>query len=76
MREIDQRDLVIALKGASSAVREKFLGNMSERVWVFIAEEIDLVRCEPGQVIDSQRADRYAPVSHGRPRQDSALGDN
>jgi flagellar motor switch protein FliG len=54
MREIDQRDLVIALKGASSAVREKFLGNMSERVWVFIAEEIDLVRCEPGQVIDSQ----------------------
>ena len=35
MREIDQRDLVIALKGASSAVREKFLCNMLERVQVF-----------------------------------------
>lgn len=54
MREIDQRDLVIALKGASSAMREKFPGNMSERVRVFIGEEIDLVRCEPEQVIDSQ----------------------
>jgi flagellar motor switch protein FliG len=54
MREIDQRDLVIALKGVSSAVREKFLCNMSERVQVFISEEVGLVRCEPGQILDSQ----------------------
>ena len=54
MREIDQRDLVIALKGASSAVREKFLGNMSDRVRGFISEEIDYARCEPGRILDSQ----------------------
>ncbi len=54
MREIDQRDLVIALKGASGAVREKFLGNMSKRVRVFISEEIGLVGCEPVQIVDSQ----------------------
>lgn len=54
MREIDQRDLVLALKGAVEPVREKFLGNMSERVQTFMSEEIGLVRCGPEQVLDAQ----------------------
>ena len=54
MREIDQKDLVIALKGADEAVKEKVLGNMSERVRIFISEEVGFARCEPEQVLDSQ----------------------
>jgi hypothetical protein len=76
MREIDQRDLVIALKGASSAVREKFLCNMLERVQVFISEEVGLVRCEPGQMLDSQARIVMHMYNNGGTGQDSALGDN
>ena len=54
LREIDQRDAVVALKGASVAVREKILGNMSERVRVFITEEISFIHCGPHDVLDAQ----------------------
>ncbi len=54
MREIDQRDLAIALKGASQMVREKILSNMSDRVREFISEEIGYVQCERWQVLDAQ----------------------
>jgi ketosteroid isomerase-like protein len=40
MREVDQQDLVIALKSASDELKDKVLGNMSERVRVFIVEEM------------------------------------
>ena len=40
MREVDQKDLVIALKSASDEMKEKVLGNMSERVRTFITEEM------------------------------------
>jgi flagellar motor component MotA len=39
MRETDQKDLVVALKGASEAFREKVTRNMSERVRSFIFQE-------------------------------------
>jgi len=41
LREVEQKDLVIALKAASEDVREKVLGNMSERVRSFIEDEIE-----------------------------------
>ncbi len=41
LREVDQRDLVVALKGTSPELRDKILGNMSERVRTFIAEEME-----------------------------------
>ena len=41
LREVDQKDLVIALKAASEELKEKILGNMSERVRTFITEEMD-----------------------------------
>ena len=40
LREVDQKDLVIALKSASREVQERILGNMSERVRTFISEEM------------------------------------
>lgn len=43
LREVDQKDCVIALKGASDAVKAKFFGNMSERVQKFIKEEMEFL---------------------------------
>ena len=43
MREVDQKDLVIALKAASEEMKDKVLGNMSERVRSFITEEMEFL---------------------------------
>ena len=42
MREVDQKDLVVALKSASEEMKENVLGNMSERVRTFITEEMEV----------------------------------
>ena len=39
LREVDQVDCVVALKGASEAVAMRFLGNMSDQVSSFIRKE-------------------------------------
>ena len=41
MREVDQKDLVVALKGAFNEMKDKMLGNMSERVRTFTTEEME-----------------------------------
>ena len=43
LREVEQKDLVIALKAASEDVKEKILGNMSDRVRNFIEEEMEFL---------------------------------
>ena len=43
LREIEQKDLVIALKTASEEVKEKILGNMSDRVRNYIEEEMEFL---------------------------------
>ena len=43
LREVDQKDLVVALKSASDELKDKILGNMSERVRTFIAKEMEHV---------------------------------
>ena len=40
LREVEQKDLIVALKAASEEVKEKILGNMSDRVRSFIEDEI------------------------------------
>jgi flagellar motor switch protein FliG len=40
LREVDQKDLVVALKGASPGLREKVLANTSARVRRFLQEEM------------------------------------
>ena len=51
--EVDQRDLVIALSRANSAVCDKILNhNMSERVRQFIKDEIDFVGDLPLEQVD------------------------
>ena len=41
LREVDQKDLVVALKSAEDELKDKVLGNMSERVRTFITEEME-----------------------------------
>ncbi len=41
LREVDQKDLVIALKSSSEELKEKVLGNMSDRVRQFVTEEME-----------------------------------
>jgi len=43
MREVDQKDMVIALKGASEEMQEKILSNLSGRVRTFITEEMEFL---------------------------------
>lgn len=43
LREVDQKDLVLALKGAGEELTERILSNMSERVRVFITEEMAFI---------------------------------
>ena len=41
MRDVDKKDLVVALKSASEEMKDKVLGNMSERVRTFITKEME-----------------------------------
>jgi len=43
MKEVDQKDLIIALKAVSGELKEKILSNMSEKVLTFITEEMELM---------------------------------
>ena len=43
LREVDQKDLVVALKGAEDELKTKILNNMSERVRTFISEEMEFL---------------------------------
>jgi flagellar motor switch protein FliG len=43
LREVDQKDLVIALKAASEELKNKILANMSEQVRIFITEEMEFL---------------------------------
>ncbi len=41
LREVDQKDLVVGLSGASAALSERFLSNMSERVRLYMLDEME-----------------------------------
>lgn len=49
LRQVDQKELVLALKGASEAITERILGNMSERVRDFINEELGFLGGLPAE---------------------------
>jgi len=43
LREVDQKDLVIALKAADDELKDKILGNLSERVRTYLQEEMEFL---------------------------------
>ena len=54
LSETDYRDALIALKGASTALRDKVLSNMAERMRGTITEELSFVYCSPHDILDTQ----------------------
>ena len=54
LREVDQKDLVVALSGATDELREKVFGNMSRRVRTFIQEEMSYEHFQPEDVLEMQ----------------------
>ena len=70
LREVDQKDLVTALKYANTPVRERFLGYMSARVRGFLESEIERSKAAPST--------RYGARSWCRPgawrRRDTWIG--
>ena len=55
LREVSQKDLVTALKGAEADVSETLLDNMSERVRAFLEAEIDFVDDVNPEVVEDAR---------------------
>ena len=43
LREVEQKDLVVAMKAASEEVKDKILNNMSDRVRQFMIEEMEFL---------------------------------
>jgi flagellar motor switch protein FliG len=43
LKEVDQKDLVVALKAATEVLKDKILGNLSEKVRTFITEEMEFL---------------------------------
>ena len=67
LRLIDQKDCVVALKGASDEVKETILGNMSERVRAFIEEEMEFLKdVEEEEIRRAQRTimDNLRQIRH------------
>lgn len=54
LREVDQADLVTALKGASRELIEKTTGNMSERVRTYILDAMSYRRPTPADILMTQ----------------------
>ena len=80
--EIEQRDLAVSLKGTSEALKEKLLGNISQRAADAILEELDLmgpvrvsdVEESQRRIIDiAQQLEEQEEISLTRGNQDSVL---
>ena len=55
LREVDQKELAVALLGVDESVRDQILGNMSQRVRTFMLEEMESLR-EATSAEEAERA--------------------
>jgi flagellar motor switch protein FliG len=62
LREVDQKDLVLALRGAPEAVMEMMLGNMSERGAEMLKEEMEIQPPQRKRDIDAAQSRVVATV--------------
>ncbi|GMA88899.1 hypothetical protein GCM10025868_41490 [Angustibacter aerolatus] len=56
LRQVETGDLAVALKGTSDVVRDKVLGNVSDRAKENLLEEIDLLGPTRMSAIEEARA--------------------
>jgi flagellar motor switch protein FliG len=55
LKEVDQKDLAIALRGVSDAVKDRIFANMSERGAELLKEEIDFQPPQRRRVIEESQ---------------------
>jgi flagellar motor switch protein FliG len=63
LREADQKDLALALRGADDEVKERLLGNMSERGAQMLVEEMEIQPPQRKQVVEEAQARIVAIVA-------------
>lgn len=57
LKEVDTKNLVVALKGATDAVKNKLLGNVSERVRLMILDDLEVMGPVRLSVVEQAQAD-------------------
>ena len=62
LREVDQKDLVLALRGADEKVMEVVLANMSERGAAMLKEEMDIQQPQRKRDVDAAQSRMVAVV--------------
>lgn len=62
LREVDSKDLGLAMRGASTDVREKILANMSQRGAEMLREEMDLMPPQRRKVVEEAQSKIVAIV--------------
>ncbi|HEX6026122.1 MAG TPA: FliG C-terminal domain-containing protein, partial [Solirubrobacter sp.] len=62
LKEVDQKDLAIALRGVSEEVKNKIFGNMSERGAELLREEIDFQPPQRKRVVEEAQGRIVAVV--------------
>jgi len=56
LKEIDARDVALALRGASDDVKERIMGNMSQRGAEMLAEEMEFMPPQRRQVVEEAQS--------------------
>jgi flagellar motor switch protein FliG len=56
LKEIDAKELALALRGVSDEVKDRVLGNMSQRAAEILNEEIDLMQPQPRRVVEEAQS--------------------
>ncbi|HEY4347362.1 MAG TPA: flagellar motor switch protein FliG [Gaiellaceae bacterium] len=62
LKEIDSKDLALALRGASSEVGERLMANMSSRAAEMLAEEIEIMPPQRRKVVEEAQSKVVAAV--------------
>jgi flagellar motor switch protein FliG len=62
LKDVDQKDLALALRGASAEVKEKILGNMSQRGAEMLLEEIEIMPPQRRTTIEDAQSKIVAVV--------------
>jgi flagellar motor switch protein FliG len=62
MREIDQKDLALALRGVGEDVREKLMGNLSSRAAELVRDDMETMGPQPKAVVEEAQSNIVAAV--------------
>ncbi len=62
LREIDQKDLALALRGVDEEVRDKMMGNLSSRAAELVRDDIETMGPQPKSAVEEAQSNIVAAV--------------